>query len=247
MTDHDIHKYPRIHIDRGMQTGDMIALSDNQHHYLRNVMRLEAGDHIRLFNGADGDYLGEIADIGKKETRLRIGAQIRPQSATPDIRILASPVKKEAFDLMVEKASELGAASFQPVICARTVVHRVNLDRMTSIAIEAAEQCERQDIMVLNELMPLADALTREENGRSLVFCLERDDGIRPIAAALKGIKTPLSILIGPEGGFTPEEICMLKARANILPVSLGPRILRAETALISALSAVQAISGDWA
>ncbi len=229
-----------------LSSGESISLSDTQAHYLRNVMRRSAGDRLRVFNGAEGEYLAEIKELNKKSGIINIVHQISQQKASPDIWILASPVKKEAFDLMIEKASELGPSKFIPVICDNTVVHRMNMGRAHAIAVEAAEQSERLDVLKIEDLLGLKDILKSWDKNRKLIFCFERG-GAPVITEATKGLKgQSLAILIGPEGGFSPDEAKLLTGLDFVIPVSLGPRILRAETAMIAAISCVQAGAGDW-
>jgi 16S rRNA (uracil1498-N3)-methyltransferase len=230
---------PRLYIaEEGLLSGKNCLLSDTQGHYLRNVMRLKAGDALRVFNGADGEWLSSIKEINKKNVIIALDKKLLEQKA-----VLASPVKKEPFELMIEKASELGAARFLPVICAHTVVHRMNGERAKLIAIEAAEQCERLDVMQIGEPAELKNLIKTWDKNRKLVFCVEREGG-QPVASALQNlpVSAPLAILIGPEGGFTDDEIAHVCAQDFTIPVSLGPRILRAETAMIAALACVQAL-----
>lgn len=230
------------------ETGGECQLSDRQAHYLRNVMRCAAGDRLRIFDGTDGEWLAEIKEVSKKRVLISVLEKTREQVNSPDIHVIASPVKKEALDFMVEKSSELGVKAFQPVICARTVIQRVNEDRMQSQAVEAAEQCERLDVMRVLPLKLLKDVLLSMPLDRKIIFCIERSQAPM-ILPRLQSVETklPLAVLVGPEGGFTPEEIEMVNVMQQAIPVSLGPRILRAETALISALACLQASLGDWA
>lgn len=250
MTDtHDYSRLIRLFVPQvPPETGAECMLSDRQAHYLRNVMRCSTGDRLRVFDGTDGEWLAEMKEVSKKNVLISFLEKTREQVGSPDIHVLASPVKKEAFDFMTEKASELGVKAFQPITCARTVIHRVNEDRLQAQAVEAAEQCERLDVMRILPLKTLQDALTSIPLDRKIIFCVERSQApmILPKLQSVE-VKLPLAVLIGPEGGFTPEEIEMVSALPQAVPVSLGPRILRAETALVAALSCVQAAVGDWA
>lgn len=234
---------PRLFIaEEGLSSEKNCLLSDNQAHYLRNVMRLGAGDALRVFNGADGEWLAIIKEINKKNVIINLDKKLLEQKPSPDIWVLASPIKKEPFELMIEKASELGASRFLPVLCAHTVVHRMNPERAALIADESAEQCERLDVMQIGALASLKDVLKTWDKNRKLLFCIEREGG-QPIAGVLKTLPAsgPLALLIGPEGGFAEDEIADVCAQDFVVPVSLGPRILRAETAAIAALACVQA------
>ncbi len=243
MTQESKKNTPRLYVP--FDQGGDIVLSEGQQHYLRNVMRLQAGDRLRLFNGQDGEYLAEIKEISKKNVLISIIDKTHEQKLSPDVTVVASLVKKEALDLMIEKASELGASRFIPVVTDHTVVHRMNIERARSIAIEAAEQSERLDVMQVEEPSSLKDILKSWNKERKLIFCIER--GLAPaITQALANIKTPAALLIGPEGGFSEAESAYIKSLEYTVPVSLGPRILRAETALIAGLSCLMAQAGDW-
>lgn len=229
------------------EAGGLCELSDRQAHYLRNVMRAETGQPLRVFDGTSGEWLAEIKELSKKKALVSFVEKIREQTNSPDIHVLASPVKKEAFDFMIEKSSELGAKAFQPIVCNRTIIQRVNEDRLQAQAVEAAEQCERMDVMRILPIKPLKDVLESMSLDKKLIFCIERAQAPM-ILQRLQGgeIRPPLAVLIGPEGGFSPEEVETVSALQQAIPVSLGPRILRAETALVSALTCVQAVVGDW-
>lgn len=232
--------------DADLAAGNDIALSEAQHHYLRNVMRREAGQQLRIFNGTQGEWLVTIKEITKKNAIVECLEVLAEQKTTPPIFVLAAIVKKEAFDIMIEKAAELGAAHFIPVITDHTVVHRMNLDRARATAIEACEQCERMDIMQVDEPLPLKDVLRSWDKSKNFMFCIEREKA-QPVATVLaNATPKPQGILVGPEGGFSAQEIELIGKYDFALPVSLGPRILRAETALIAGLGCLQAIAGDW-
>lgn len=234
----------RLYVSREtISGGENAELSEGQIHYLRNVMRLEKGGQLRAFNGRNGEWRAEVKEISKKKAIITFIEKLREQASSPDLEILASPVKKEAFDFMIEKATELGATRFRPVICDHTVVHRANEARLQALSNEAAEQCERLDIMEITPLEGLANLLNNTwPSDRKLIFCIERATA-PPILRALEAhIKQPLSILIGPEGGFSDSEAKVISTLPFVLPVSLGPRILKAETALVAALACVQAL-----
>lgn len=246
MTTDDYKRLPRLYIPRETITGgESVELSEGQHHYLRNVMRAKAGDGLRLFNGRNGEWLGEITEISKKKAIASISQKIHEQQSSPDVWVLASPVKKEAFDFMVEKSTELGASRFLPVTCEHTVVHRVNQTRLQAVSIEAAEQSERLDIMEMADLSDLKNYLNSWDSSRKLIFCFERGEA-PPLVQALTKIPadTPLAVLVGPEGGFSAEEAAFIAAQDYAVPVSLGPRILKAETALVAAMACIQGVRG---
>ena len=237
----DYKKLVRLYVpEPEFVQGEQCALSEGQAHYLRNVMRKSTGDKLRVFNGHDGDWLATLAEINKNKALIEFDQQILEQKNSPDIWIIASPVKKEAFDLMIEKSCELGASKFIPVVCYHTVVHKINQERLQAIAIEAAEQSERGDVMAVEPLIDLKKYLNSFGSERKLIFCIERFDAPALLETVRKLGKVPIAILIGPEGGFSETEADFIKNLEYVYSVSLGPRILRAETALIAALSAIQ-------
>jgi 16S rRNA (uracil1498-N3)-methyltransferase len=224
-------------------SGEKCFLSDGQAHYLRSVMRKSAGDELRVFNGHDGEWLAVIEELNKKNVLIKLDRQLLEQQKGSDIWVLASPVKKEALDLMVEKACELGAAKFIPVMCDHTVVHKINQERLQMIAVEAAEQSERLDVMTVESPLNLKKYLNSGDCNRDLIFCVERTGAASLAEVGRKLSGKPLAILIGPEGGFSYQEIDFISNFKHAHPVSLGPRILKTETALIAALSCVQILS----
>ncbi|MFT4794522.1 MAG: 16S rRNA (uracil1498-N3)-methyltransferase [Paracoccaceae bacterium] len=236
----------RLFVDAPLGQGAAVPLTRDQAHYLVSVMRQGVGAPVKLFNGRDGEWLAELAEAGKRNALAVCRAALRPQVAAPDLWLLFAPVKRTRTDFIVEKAVELGVSRLQPVFTRRTASERIRTDRMQTNAREAAEQSERLDIPEAMDGAPLAlvlDAL----GDRRVMFCDERG-GARPAAEALRAAGPgPWAVLIGPEGGFAPEEAEMLCARPGTVPVSLGPRILRADTAAVSALTIWQSTLGDWA
>jgi 16S rRNA (uracil1498-N3)-methyltransferase len=234
----------RLFVPSDLTAGTTLTLGKDQSHYLASVMRAKVGEAVLLFNGRDGEWFGELADVGKNAVRLTVRAQTRPQAPEPDLWLLAAPLKKDNTDLVAEKAAELGASALWPVFTRRTVAARVNADRLRAHLMEAAEQCERLTVPELKEPAALDKVLAGWDPARILMFLDESGSG-PPLAQALPQ-SGPLAVLVGPEGGFTPEERALLATCAFARPVSLGPRILRAETAAISALAVVQSVVGDW-
>jgi 16S rRNA (uracil1498-N3)-methyltransferase len=195
-----------------------------------------------VFDGRSGEWLARIADAGKKRMTLAVGRKTREVESVPDVWLAFAPVKRAQTDWLVEKATELGAARLIPVMTRRTVAERVKLERLEAIAIEAAEQCGRTALPEIADPLPLARLLGERDSGRTLYFADE--GGGEPAAEAFKS--GPALILIGPEGGFTDEERSSIRASPNAVPISLGPRILRAETAALAALAAWMSAVGDW-
>ena len=235
----------RLHVPTPLSADAAVLPTLDQSRYLTQVMRLKLGDSLVVFNGRDGEWRCVIAEILKKGVVLRAEAQVRPQAMGPDIQLLISVVKKSALEFAVEKATELGARRVRLVVTHRTQTQHVRMDRLDAIAIEAAEQTGRLDVPMIDEPVKLADALDGWEAGRRLMFCDET--GGAPVTAALaEAGGGPWALLIGPEGGFSPEERDTLRALPFATAVSLGPRILRADTAAIAALTLWQAAVGDW-
>lgn len=228
-----------------MAQGAEIACEGQQANYLLNVLRLRAGDRLRVFNGRDGEWDAELRDVRKRDCRLVAEACVRPQVAGPDVEYLFAPLKHARLDYMVQKAVEMGVARLRPVITRRTVAERVNLDRMRANVIEAAEQC---GILHVAEVVPpvkLEAALTGWDHARTLVFCDEEaETGSAASQLGLLPAGRPVAVLIGPEGGFDPAERSALLALPYTLAVSLGPRIMRADTAAVAAMALVNAVHG---
>ena len=219
-----------------------MELEPSQANYLGNVMRLKQGDQLLIFDGASGEWLAEVADVGKKRMTLSVLEPTRPQEMVPDLWLAFAPVKKGRVDWLIEKAVELGVARLVPVITQRTIVDKLNLERMRSHIIEAAEQCGRTALADIDEPVKLDAFLKARDPDRTLYFADETGGG-RPDDAFATG---KASILTGPEGGFTPEEAASIRAAPNATAIGLGPRILRAETAALAAVAAWMSAVGDW-
>jgi 16S rRNA (uracil1498-N3)-methyltransferase len=229
-------------VEQGLAEGAALTLEGPPANYLANVLRLGAGAQVKLFDDRSGEWLAEITEAGRKRVSLTVLRRLREQESVPDLWLLFAPIKRWRIDWLVEKATELGAARLVPVITQRTVVDRLNLDRLRAHAIEAAEQCERTALPELAEPAKLAALLRDWPKERTLYFADEAG-GVPLLSALTPG---PAALLIGPEGGFTDEERAQIRALPQARPVSLGPRILRADTAALAALSLWMAGAGDW-
>lgn len=251
---------PRLYIDAPLDVGAAAPLSAEQAHYLKNVLRREIGGEVRLFNGCDGEVAAEIAELKKKGGLAAVKEKIREQENEPDLILYFAPVKRGPLEHIIQKATEIGVARFSPVITERTVAPKLNAARLQAIAIEAAEQCGRLTVPEISEPVKLTKLLQDWPADRRLVFCDEAGDdqtqewGGREGRAGpmLEALKTNDSnaerwaILTGPEGGFAPGERAMLRDKNFVTPATLGPRILRADTAVLAALILWQAALGDW-
>lgn len=245
MTVPDRPKY-RLYVDAPLAEGVAVPLAQPQAHYLGTVMRAKAGDSVAVFNGRDGEWRAEIAELAKKGGTLAVTARMRPQAPEPDLWLVFAPLKKDATDMVVEKATELGASRLLPVMTENTNASRVNTERARANAVEAAEQCERLTVPDVAEPAPLTRVLAEWEPSRRLLVCDETGRGV-PLADVLgEMVGATFGLLIGPEGGFSQSELDLLRRTPFVLPVGLGPRVLRAETAALAALAVVQAVAGDW-
>lgn len=236
----------RLFLESTFTAGVRLQLEREQANYLLNVLRLRAGDTVLVFNGRDGEWLAAVAAEGRKQASLELLRQRRAQPVAPDLHYLFAPLKHARLDYMAQKAVEMGAGVLQPVLTRRTQVSRLNLDRMRANAVEAAEQCGILSLPQIRAERPLEAALAALEPERLLVFCDEAMEQASPVSALAAAPAAPLAVLIGPEGGFDETERRDILARPNTLPISLGPRILRADTAAVAALALVQAVLGDW-
>ncbi len=235
----------RLFVDAPLTAGAEVPLDAAQANYLRNVLRMAAGDAVIVFNGRDGEWRAAVAALEKKRGTLAVDALLRPQAAAGDLWYLFAPLKHARLDYMVEKAVEMGVSRLQPVFTRRTQASRVNLERMRANAIEAAEQCGVLALPEIGEPAPLARIVADWPAGRTLVFC-DEDAAVADPLAALAAAEGPLAVLVGPEGGFDEAERALLLRVPSAIRLSLGPRILRADTAAIAALAVVQATKGDW-
>lgn len=233
---------PRLFIDRSLGEATTITIDGAQAHYLANVMRLKTGDPVRLFDDRTGEWLARVTGTAKRSITLGLADNLRAREEVPDLWLLFAPIKKGPIDWLVEKATELGVSHLQPIVTRRTIVERLNLDRLRANMIEAAEQCDRTSLPRLGEPVKLPALLRDWDPARALLFADEA--GGMPIGGAAR--PGAAAILIGPEGGFTPEEREMIRATAGAIGISLGPRILRAETAAAAAISAWMSQAGDW-
>ena len=238
---------PRLCLDRDLSEGETATLAANEANYLVNVLRLRPGARVLAFNGRDGEFAATIAAATRKSTTLAIGERTRPQERPPDVDYIFAPIKHARLDYMAQKAVEMGARRLQPVVTRRTQANRINLARLVANAREAAEQC---GVIWLPEVAPerkLDELIAEWPAERLLVFCDEEAPPANPIAA-MAGVEAEagVSLLIGPEGGFEDSERRAIAALPRVLRLNLGPRILRADTAAVAALTLIQSRYGDW-
>ena len=233
---------PRLFVHAPLTEGAEVELEAGQANYLGNVMRLGVGAELLVFDGSSGEWLARISNAAKKRMTLSIERRTREAEAVPDVCLAFAPVKRAQTDWLVEKATELGAARLIPILTQRTIAERVKLERLEAITIEAAEQCGRTRLPEIATPLGLKPLLELRDERRRVYFADEGGGGV----AAQAFEPGPALILIGPEGGFTDEERTLIRAAPNAVPISLGPRILRAETAALAALAAYMAVAGDW-
>jgi 16S rRNA (uracil1498-N3)-methyltransferase len=233
---------PRLFVRSPLTAGVAVELDGAQANYLGNVMRLGVEAELLVFDGRSGEWVARVAQVGKKRMTLAVQERTREPEAIPDVWLAFAPVKRTQTDWLVEKATELGAARLIPVMTQRTVAERVRLERLEAISIEAAEQCGRTLLPEIAEPLALKKLIAERDPDRRLYFADE--GGGDPAATAFA--PGPALLLTGPEGGFTDEERALVRAAPNAVPISLGPRILRAETAALASLAAYMAIAGDW-
>ncbi len=231
---------PRLFVDQPLSDGLDVRIEGGQAHYLISVMRMKQGGAVKLFDDRTGEWLAEATAIGRRDLILTVSGHFRAREDVPDLWLLAAPIKKARIDLVAEKACELGVARYRPVLTRRTIIERLNLDRLRAHMIEAAEQCGRTSLPALDEPIKLAALLKTWPDDRMLYFADESGgEAFRPGPG-------PAAILIGPEGGFDEEERAAIRALPQAKAISLGPRILRAETAAMAAISIWMANAGDW-
>jgi 16S rRNA (uracil1498-N3)-methyltransferase len=235
---------PRLFVEQPLAEGAMVQVAGGQAHYLLSVLRTKAGDPVKLFDGHSGEWLALAENVGKRDLMLAVQARLREAEAVPDLWLCAAPIKKGRIDWVAEKACELGVARLVPVITRRTVIDRINTDRLRNHMIEAAEQCGRTAIPEITDPVKLAALLRDWSAGRTLYFADET--GGAPAFEAMRARPGGAAILIGPEGGFDPEERDTIRAVPSAVGISLGPRILRAETAAAAAVTLWMAAAGDW-
>jgi 16S rRNA (uracil1498-N3)-methyltransferase len=236
----------RLYVEAALGSGVRVVASAQQAHYLLHVMRAKSGDRISLFNGRDGEWLVRVREVTKRGCVLECARRTVEQFDVPDIWLCFAPIKKTPADFVVQKATELGVRVLQPVFTRRTIVGRVNLDRMRANTIEAAEQSGRLSVPETREPRSLDSLLSNWPHDRRLIFCDEAGDA-QSIAVVLEREgDQPFAIIAGPEGGFDPAERAALRDQSFVVPISLGPRILRADTAALAALAVWQSLRGDW-
>ena len=238
----------RLYLEDDLESGRIIQCTPSQTNYLANVMRLTAGAEFHVFNGRHGEWLARIVQSGKSRRgcELEIVEAIRPQTDPQDIHYLFAPLKRQRLDYIVQKATELGVSRIQPVITERTQVARVKHERMRANVIEAAEQCGILTVPEVGDLAPLSAIQKRWPPDRQIIFCDENAAAYSPLATLNNLTPGPIAVLIGPEGGFSDRERDNLRQQSFVVPLSLGPRIMRADTAGIAVLALVNATLGDW-
>jgi len=245
LPDYD-YRTKRLFVENDLSSGDTLLLTKDASHYLITVLRYGQGDAILVFNGRDGEWLGTVAKADKKSATLALVRQTRPQPVRTDIDYVFAPLKSARLDYIVQKAVEMGASRIIPVITKHTQLSRLNTDRMKANIVEAAEQCGVLDVPEFCPEIRLDTLLATWEQTRTLIFCDERAEIQDPVAALQATKLGPIAVLIGPEGGFSAEEREEILKLSSVTRLSLGPRILRADTAGVAAFALVQAILGDW-
>ena len=236
----------RLHVSAPLGSGLAVTPDEGQTHYLVHVMRAKAGDHVSLFNGRDGEWLAEITAVAKRGVTLTCRKQRLPQADGPDLWLVFAPVKKTPSDYLTQKATELGVSVLQPIVTRRTIVSRVNEERMAANAIEAAEQSGRLTVPEIRAPQSFDKFLPAWPQDRALFFCDEAESAMALADAVRAAPDARAAILTGPEGGFDPAERAALRLQPFVMPVTLGPRILRADTAALAALAIWQSVRGDW-
>jgi len=235
---------PRLFTNAALAEGAEVPAAEGQGAYLAQVLRKRPGDPVRLFNGRDGEWEGTVASLARDRAMLRAERRLAPQRCVPEVTLLLAVLKRDAMEAAVQAAVELGAARIVPVLAARSVPDRVNVARLSLIAREAAEQCERMEVPEVTLPVPFAAALDRWRGGPLFIAAERR--GARPLLAAAAGAAPPLGLLVGPEGGFTGAELDAALTRPFVVAATLGPRILRARTAVAAGLAILMAAAGDW-
>lgn len=242
--------YPkiRLYVHSPLREGERFSLAKEQSHYIAHVMRQREGDVIAVFNGVDGDWAARIESVAKKELWLRVETLLRPMREVPDLWLVFAPIKQGRIDYMVEKATEMGVAKLVPVKTDYTIVTRVNDERLMAHCVEAAEQTERQDVPVFAPMVTLEQLLGQWDDSRTLFYGDESGQGtdVRSYMKSNQPQPEKMALLVGPEGGFSPKEHDVLRRFDFVKPLSLGPRVLRADTAAIAGLTCLQAWLGDW-
>ncbi|QKV19253.1 16S rRNA (uracil(1498)-N(3))-methyltransferase [Oricola thermophila] len=240
------YRMQRLYVDHPLAAGGTIATDKTRSNYLLNVLRMDEGAELLVFNGRDGEWRAILRRPGKKQAALELAEQVRPQPAPSDLVYCFAPLKSGRLDYMVQKAVEMGAGILQPVMTHHTQVPKVNVDRMAANAVEAAEQCGILSIPECREPVKFDRLLAGWDPERRLVFCDEDSETNNPLAALQSVKERKLGVIIGPEGGFSDAERDQLRALPFVTAIPLGPRILRADTAAVAALAVIQATAGDW-
>lgn len=239
-------KLPRLFVKSPLTAGADVTLDQDQTHYLAHVLRIAPDAPVLTFNGTDGEWYARVAHVGKKAATLVAEHQTRPQEDGPDLHYLFAPIKRARLDYMAQKATEMGASVLQPTMTRRTIAERVKVERLVANAVEAAEQCGILRVPEVRAPQKLEDILASWDPARRLVVADETAAVVSPLEALAAEPARPHAVLIGPEGGFDPEERESLLKKDYVLPVSLGPRVMRADTAAVACLALVNAVWGDW-
>ncbi|MCJ8517645.1 16S rRNA (uracil1498-N3)-methyltransferase [Pseudorhizobium tarimense] len=236
----------RLFVDAHLSPGDSVEATPEQFNYLVNVLRLNEGAQILVFNGREGEWLAELSFPSRKKLLIRPREQTRSQPPAPDLQYLFAPLKVGRLDYIVQKAVEMGAGLLQPVMTQHVQGKITNLDRLQANAVEAAEQCGILSIPAVAPPVKLRDLLDGWSSNRRIIFCDEGEESHNPLPLVAGIRETQLALLVGPEGGFSQEERTLLRSLDFVTPIPLGPRILRADTAAVAALAVIQASIGDW-